>query len=807
MPTLTYPGVYVQEIPSGVRPIEAASTSTAAFVGLAEMGPDDEARRITNWTEFQRYYGTFINDSFLAHSVFQFFNNGGRQCYIVRVTRQSTPPDRTKDAVAANVTVQNRAPTPVDGLTFSAKNKGAWGNYLFLQIEDGSTDPGNEFKISVRRQAEVDIVPENFLDIAPLEVHDNLSMDPNAANYVVNVLGQNSNLIDAQVLATNDALQRGIHRGGFGPAIAPGPPPLTLGDNRSFQVNLDYDGFQLVSLPDSIAASTDLTAVAAAIQTAVRALTKKKTSTLTAAFTSFTCEVEQGARLVLGSGTNTSTPGIILSSVRIQNAASNNAATLLRLGAGNGGRSENALAVRRPAKGDRLELQRGIHRGGTRPTLPLGTNRSFHINVDDDGFQPVSLPDSIAASTDLTAVAAAIQTAVRALTKKKTSTLDATLSAFTCEVVGTGATQQLILQSGTNTEAGTVSPISSVRIQNAEPNNAATALKLGAGNGGRSENGLAVLHPLAIQIGDAARAAPVTAVTPGADGTADAALSFSAAFTLLDSKTDFSLLAVPGENTTVLVDEGMNYCQKRPLQDVFYIGETLATDDTPEEAEAFRAKLTKPNSYGALYFPWIKALDPSGKSSEPILLPPSGYIAGLYARIDASRGVWKAPAGTEASLGGAVGLAIDLTDVQHGNLNPLNLNVIRRFPASGIVAFGARTVTSDPEWKYVPVRRMAIMLRVSIYYGIQWAVFEPNDEGLWSQLRLNITSFMMTLFRQAAFQGATPSQAFFVKCDSETTTQADIDLGIVNMLVGFAPLKPAEFVVVKISQKAGQSSS
>jgi len=132
--------------------------------------------------------------------------------------------------------------------------------------------------------------------------------------------------------------------------------------------------------------------------------------------------------------------------------------------------------------------------------------------------------------------------------------------------------------------------------------------------------------------------------------------------------------------------------------------------------------------------------------------------------------------------------------------------VIRRFATAGIVSFGARTVTSDPEWKYVPVRRMAILLRVSIYYGIQWAVFEPNDEGLWSQLRLNITSFMMVLFRQGAFQGSSPSAAFFVKCDGETTTQADIDLGIVNVLVGFAPLKPAEFVVVKISQKAGQSS-
>src|SRR5262245_60839781 len=150
MPTLTYPGVYIQEISSGVRPIEAASTSTAAFVGLAEMGPNDEARRITNWTEFQRYYGTFINDSFLAHSVFQYFNNGGRQCYIVRVARSN--------AVTATVTVQNRAATPIAGLTFSAKNKGAWGNLIYLQIENGSIDPGNGFKISVRRQIDPALV-------------------------------------------------------------------------------------------------------------------------------------------------------------------------------------------------------------------------------------------------------------------------------------------------------------------------------------------------------------------------------------------------------------------------------------------------------------------------------------------------------------------------------------------------------------------------------------------------------------------------------------------------------------------------
>jgi phage tail sheath protein FI len=310
-----------------------------------------------------------------------------------------------------------------------------------------------------------------------------------------------------------------------------------------------------------------------------------------------------------------------------------------------------------------------------------------------------------------------------------------------------------------------------------------------------------------VQVGDAAVAPPILRVTAGSDGTADLpATAFRDSFSRLDTISDFSLLAVPGEGTPALLSDGMAYCANRPLADAFFIGEVAAHDDSPQDAASFRAAVTTPNSYGALYFPWVKAQDPTGVSRQPILLPPSGYIAGLYARIDSSRGVWKAPAGTEASLNGTVGLAAELSDVQQGTLNPLGVDVIRRFPGAGVVAFGARTVSSDPEWRYVPVRRTAIMLRVSIYNGIQFAVFEPNDEPLWAQLRLNIGAFMTTLFRQGAFQGSSPSQAFFVKCDAETTTQADIDAGVVNVLVGFAPLKPAEFVVVKISQTSGLAS-
>jgi hypothetical protein len=277
----------------------------------------------------------------------------------------------------------------------------------------------------------------------------------------------------------------------------------------------------------------------------------------------------------------------------------------------------------------------------------------------------------------------------------------------------------------------------------------------------------------------------------------------------LDPIEDVSLVAIPGIASDTVVGSGMNYCANRSLSDCFFIGDIPLFNGASEgllTAEAFAAAVSPKNSYGAVYTPWVKMLDPTGRLPEPILVPPSGFVAGLYAKTDAQRGVWKAPAGTSVGLGGAAGLAVNFTDVQQGNLNDKNINAIRQFASSGIVLWGARTLYADPEWKYIPVRRMAIFLRVSIYRGIQWAVFEPNDEPLWAQLRLNIGSFMTVLFRRGSFQGTTPSQAFFVKCDGETTTQDDINLGIVNVLVGFAPLKPAEFVVVKISQKSGQAS-
>jgi phage tail sheath protein FI len=209
----------------------------------------------------------------------------------------------------------------------------------------------------------------------------------------------------------------------------------------------------------------------------------------------------------------------------------------------------------------------------------------------------------------------------------------------------------------------------------------------------------------------------------------------------------------------------------------------------------------------ALYFPRIGIPDPLN-GFRIRATPPSGTIAGLYATTDASRGVWKAPAGTTAVMGGVQQLQYATTNAENGVLNPLAINCLRTFPVYGQVCWGARTLFGADQmaddYKYVPVRRLALYIEESLYRGTQWVVFEPNDEPLWAQIRLNVGSFMQVLFRQGAFQGQSPKDAYFVKCDSETTPQDQINLGIVNIIVGFAPLKPAEFVILQLQQMAGQ---
>ena len=205
----------------------------------------------------------------------------------------------------------------------------------------------------------------------------------------------------------------------------------------------------------------------------------------------------------------------------------------------------------------------------------------------------------------------------------------------------------------------------------------------------------------------------------------------------------------------------------------------------------------------AVYFPRIRKIDPA--TGQIAVFPACGAIAGIFAATDSSRGVWKAPAGITAGIRGIAGLEFDLSDDQNGQLNPVGINCLRKFPTVGPVVWGARTLRGadllSDEYKYVPVRRLALYIEESFYRGTKFAVFEPNDETLWSKLRLGAGAFMADLVRQGACYG------HYVACDRATTTQSDIDRGVVNIQVGFAPVKPAEFVVLWIQQLAGQPAS
>ena len=272
----------------------------------------------------------------------------------------------------------------------------------------------------------------------------------------------------------------------------------------------------------------------------------------------------------------------------------------------------------------------------------------------------------------------------------------------------------------------------------------------------------------------------------------------------LDHVDLFNLLCVPGETNATYLQSLAAYCA---IRRAFLIVDPVKPSGSTANLQTKPPVLGGNEKNAAFYYPWIQAPDALDQN-RPHDFPPCGFVAGLYARTDSNRGVWKAPAGIETSLTGVIGVSVPLNDADNGILNPAAVNCIRTFNIYGTIIWGARTTDGNDEvgseWKYIPVRRTALFLEESLFRALKWVVFKPNDEPLWAQIRLNVGAFLHDLFRQGAFQGQTPQDAYFVKCDKETTTQSDINRGIVNILVGFAPLKPAEFVVIQIQQIAGQ---
>ena len=748
----TYPGVYIQEIPSGVRTITGVSTSVAAFVGAAPRGPINIATHVFSFSDFERYFGGLDANSEMSYAVRQFFLNGGSEGWVVRV---ATNVVNAADTLLSATAVQVLDLTAVDG--------GKAGNNIQVSVDYQTSNPASSFNLTLSYQS-----PDNPSD-QTVEQFANLSMNSSDARFVEAVVNGTSALVTAKRHA-------GLVIAGTGTSTSGVVTVLTGLNAQHNQLQVSADGLTPVTV---ILAPADITGGLAGIAAAIQAQVRAGSSDVATKTLFNTVVGGPGVnQLMLTSGSTGET-----SSVRVLAGARNDAAAILKLGTLNGGVEQDASSAFRPKPVPVSAGLTGAVIAGLITGLPSAAADRFQISLDGNGPDTV-VPGGppIAAGTlpvQLADMASRIQAKVRALRPALPAYKN-----FTATVAGGN---RLVLTSG-SAGAG-----SSVTVSAGTVTDLANGLGLLTG---------AVTHPLNEML-SGGNDDPYTASTiysafvpsPSSRGGIYA----------LESVDIFNLMVLAGVTDSSTLIDSAAYCVSRRA---FLIVDSDPTATTPDKlaAQVQGAGVPKTDSAG-IYGPWINIGDPlnNGKLRKTA---PSGSLAGLFARTDSSRGVWKAPAGTEANIVGAQGLDYVLTDGENGSLNPLGFNALRLFPVYGVVCWGARTLmgadAAASEYKYVPVRRLALYLEESLYRGTKWVVFEPNDAPLWGQIRLNIGAFMQTLFRQGAFQGQTPSQAYFVKCDSETTTQNDINLGIVNIVVGFAPLKPAEFVIIQLQQMAGK---
>jgi uncharacterized protein len=758
--TVSYPGVYIEEIPSGVRSITGVATSITAFVGYTSRGPINQAVRLANFGDFERNFGGLQQDSEISYAVQQFFLNGGSDAYVVRVAT---------GAGSAQVTLANLAGTAV--LTVSAANAGSWGNLVRLDVDYQTGNPDNTFNLTITRYQ----LQNGKLVFAEGETYRNLSMNTFSSTFAPNVVNGDSKLVSLNLLPTPP-----LTKGGWARSTDLGTtfPTLTASDTTITGIYDTTNPFTLTitsAAPTSVAAL--VTAVTAAIASAGLAgnLAASGVDALGAAGTDY---------LQL-----TSTSVANNSGVQILRATSNDLAAKIGLGLVNRGREKEAASVLRPE--------------------PTGTNSASIADLIDaktsvSGNLDVTVTDestgtALLATTTLVLPAAQTGPALR-------DALQAALRGIANSPATAQATVQLY---GTflNVIPSADAPNAAIAFGNA----VGTTIKLtGAGSFANVQE---------YSLGTGTTFGAQSAALPGADGAppqtatdieGDEA-SKTGIYALLDVDL-FNLLVIP--RTTMLsndsdakdiIAKSIALCEARRA---FFIVDPNPNKDITNIGDWVGGLTGSRNA--AVYFPQILAADPL-QNFRVHSMPSSGALAGIYARTDAERGVWKAPAGIDAIIQGAQGLSYSLTDAENGTLNPLGINCLRTFAVYGTICWGARTLfgadARADEYKYVPVRRLALYIEESLYRGTKWVVFEPNDEPLWAQIRLNVGAFMQTLFRQGAFQGQTPRSAYFVKCDSETTTPTDQNLGVVNVLVGFAPLKPAEFVVIQIQQMAGQTAA
>jgi Bacteriophage tail sheath protein len=657
-------------------------------------------------------------------------------------------------------------------LTLTASSEGTWANYLKVDVDYATTNPDSTFNLAVTEY----IVQGTDLVPGRKETFQNLSLDSKSAQYAPNVINSGSQLITAARQAQVDgptlsALDQGWSRGETSGVTFP-----LAEATRLVSIYVDGSGPLVVPLFPSGSPATSLADLVTKFQ-----------AQLTAAGVAATVS-SAGTLLTLTSNTP-ATAAREQSSVRVVNASKNDAAKLLGLGLANRGREGGGAADLRPAVSGTLGADISAF-----DVTTLNVADQVQVDVNDGTTNLATGTFSLTTPiSSLNTLAAQLQKQIRAISSSK--------PAFSQAVVQANGSRLRVVSGTEKTDA---------TISFTDVGGGSLAADTGLITGTAFENVQRYTPGLG-----AARGAQVDA-SSGDNGTPPGAteiignLETKKGVYALEDVDIFNLLCIPlvadMDDTSALsvISTAQAYCGTRRA---FYIVDPPRARNALNQIQDWDTTKLSPDKNSAIYFPFLLMPDPLD-GFRLNAFPPSGALAGLYARTDSNRGVWKAPAGTEATLTNVQGLAYNLTDAECGSLNKLGVNCLRQFPVYGRVVWGARTLEGNDqqasEWKYVPVRRVALYIEESLFRGTQWVVFEPNDEPLWAQIRLNVGAFMHTLFRQGAFQGVSPRDAYFVKCDKETTTQDDINRGVVNILVGFAPLKPAEFVIIQIQQIAGQ---
>jgi phage tail sheath protein FI len=786
------PGVYVEEVQGTVKPIQGVGTSTAAFIGEAPRGIPDRAQFVNGFRDFERRFGGHRRGEagFLAQAVDAFFSAGGRRAYVVRVLPADASAGRSGP-------VQARAEDPWgiqrNVLQFEAKGNGAWAEHLRIHIEPSTAFPAAAFRVRVEwTEAGRSRTVETF---------DNVRMDPEHEDYVVRVVNETSQYLRAVDLFEAEFLDLAERER---PPIPERVPLLLSQADDEYRVpigaKLQFAWRDLASgLGTDLEDPPTVTFEEAVVEAAdgeVERSGQSSVAVLTAAQLQSLLATELGDEFRVTAPEDEDT-------VRVEPAVASRCYLELSL---RDGRDTFALedvdTVRvTAAHGDGSDEEQydvdvtDVGADGLTPRalaqriagMVSGTDDPYGIAVDDAGrfVTLTTRPSSDGATLEIEALGAPANT-LAPWSDPRTSGGTGGLEVAAQQ--GVELTVSELIQLGVNRFLSQVFPV--VRAS------------------GLSENQQSNPDLRPLETGDA----PLRLLGGGDGSGLVGAAQYRGTVTDLGrtglhafDTVDVNMLVIPGKNTPDFLSIAMAYCDQR---DMFFIADGIGSTDLDFEISADEVRrsvegLPARSNNAAMFYPWVEVPDPVGVGRNPRrIVPPSGHLAGVFARTDVRRGVWKAPAGIEAVVSGAVDIQHHLVDADQDLLNPIGLNCIRQFPNVGIVSWGSRTLSSDPEWRYVPVRRTALFLKESLRRGLQWAVFEPNDQDLWDRVRINISAFMLSLFRQGAFQGATPSEAFLVKCDRETNPQELIDQGVVTAQVAFAPLKPAEFVVIEISQKS-----